>query len=162
MIAYPKPLRTAAKAQRRTRLAADRAAEAAEKAAVRRRDQRCRFPECGCRRLGLRLEVSHATHKGTRGRDEKRAVSVRSRMMLLCEHRHQHGAVSIHAGTLEAEPLTDAGFEGPVAWWVDKGAITGDTSPEWVRVASESSVGRLEPTTTWQARLLADLARMAR
>jgi hypothetical protein len=172
---FPKPSRTArikaeAKADRELKHDEDKA-----KAAVRRRDRVCRFPLCGCRKLGLVLkafaEVSHAKHKGMGG-NPSGDRSITGLMVLLCRHRHQDGAVSRHAGTLRAVYLTAAGFDGPVAWRVEQGAFfklwqfppdvltTEDDGRLWVEVAREVRPGKLETLLEWQAATLAHLAEM--
>jgi hypothetical protein len=128
-------------------------AENTAKAKVRKRDRfQCRFPMCGCRKLKLRLEVSHDQHKGMGG-NPKGDRSVTKLMVLLCVHRHQHGQISRHAGTLEAQPLTQFGYDGPVAWKVKRGSI-------WFEVARESAPGVLLPLAPRQLWVLEDLAEM--
>ena len=159
---FPKPSRTARKLHWWRGRADKRQAERNEKAKVRKRDGgRCRFPLCGCGRFNLRLEVSHDEHKGMGSRD---GVSVASRMVLLCAHRHQHGAVSRHQGTLRARYLTAAGYDGPVAWDVDLRALRGlpGASAEWIEVARELSPGRLAVLSERQSGLLRLLADMER
>src|SRR3990167_729001 len=134
-----KPSRTARKiAQTQTRL--DRQShERREKALARRRDRFCRFPLCGCRRLGLATEVSHQVHKSQGGNpagDRSRANG----LILLCRHRHQDGAVSRHAGTLRAVALTPEGMNGPIAWEVDASAVYPELKPfetGWFEIARE-------------------------
>jgi len=92
--------------------------EDAAKARVRRRDKGCRFPYCGCRQLGLALEVSHNEHKGMGGNPS----GVRSNtalLMQLCRERHKANPFSVHNGTIAWEPLTSFGANGPVRWLVD-------------------------------------------
>lgn len=155
-----KPSRTARKkAQRETRLKIKKH-ETDEKAAVRRRDKVCRFPLCGCRKLGLKNEVAHLRHKGMGG-NATGDRSMAEGMIYLCEHRHQHGAISLHKGTLRVVPLTDAGTRGPVAFDVDLGET--DNQAEWFRVAQEGprenavKVSLLEPrqweVLTWLAQM---------
>lgn len=121
--------------------------EAAEKAIVRARDQRCRFPLCGCERLGLPLHVSHAVHKGMGG-DPTGDRSVSSLMVLVCAARHRENKIALDKGTLRWEPVTDAGANGPICWWVDvlamglqAGAANGVTSDGgwWFLLAEEYS-----------------------
>jgi hypothetical protein len=126
-----------------------------EKAKVRRRDRGCRFPLCGCRKAGLRGEVSHDEHKGMGGNPPGDRSSTRT-MVHLCFHRHQDGAISRHKGTLKSVYLTPQGYDGPVAWLVDLGEVAGP--PEWVEVAREVRPGQLEPLTPRQEQLLAQLA----
>ena len=145
---FPKPSRTERK---KGELAVRRGRELAlskAKAAVRRRDKVCRFPRCGCRRLGLRLEVAHDVHQGMGGNpltDRNHTPN----MVLLCTHRHQFGPVSFHKGTLRVMFLSRDGFDGPVKWMLNRG-------PESVfrELARERRPGVLEPPTDWQNRML--------
>lgn len=165
----PKPSRTASTKARREAARDVTRHERAEKSAVRRRDRVCRFPLCACGKWHMRTEVSHLTHKGTHGRETKKAVSVAPAMILLCFHRHQDGPVSIHHGTLDVRPLTDAGTDGPVAWFVDaeilarvlaEPAMTHArreapaVTSGWVELAREESRHRLAPIGLWQRDLL--------
>lgn len=133
-----------------------------EKAKVRKRDlYRCRFPLCGCRDAKLRLEVSHQQHKGAGG-DPTGDRSLAAGMILLCVHRHQDGAVSIHKGTLRVKPRTPHGTNGPCSFFIDASVddSTGDRTPRWVEVARESKVQKIEPLTIKQHTLLLGLARL--
>jgi hypothetical protein len=156
--------------KRRVRLAGIKH-ERDNKGDVRRRDRGCRFPLCGCRRLGLRLEarqeVSHDKHKGMGGNpDGDRSVS--ALMVQLCLHRHQDSRISRHRGTMRARPLTRRGYNGPVIWEADRATIRSIVGPavrlgfagEWFELARESAVGRLEALTPAQADVLAILAKM--
>lgn len=172
-----KPSRT----QRRKELLKDRkelwGKERDNKREVRRRDQyRCRFPLCGCKALGLkldaRLEVSHDRHKGMGG-DPGGERSIPKVMILLCLHRHQDGIFSRHKGTLRARPLNyQAGNDGPVIWEIDlavweahAGARPGlrrlaNAATGWLEVARERRIGELEPLAGYQAEILNRLAEM--
>lgn len=158
---FAKPSRTARKVAEWTARRDKERSERAEKAKVRRRDRICRFPLCGCGRLKLRLEVSHEVHKGMGSKD---GVSSAPGMVLLCSHRHQHGAVSRHAGTLRARFLTGQGYDGPVAWDIDLRALRGlpGQSQEWVEVARETAPGRVGVLSERQSGLLRLLAEMER
>ena len=159
---FAKPSRTARKVQEWKAKRARESDERKEKAKVRARDRRCRFPGCGCGKLKLRLEVSHDTHKGMGSKD---GVSTADQMVLLCVHRHQHGAVSRHAGTLRARFLTSEGYNGAVAWDVDLGALLGRDTGRlvgWVEVAREKVPGVYWPGTARQEGLLRLLAEMER
>lgn len=88
-----------------------RAHEAAEKAAVRRRDVRCRWPNCrDCATTPTRLEVAHLDAKGIGGDHGQRTSA--DRMILLCFPAHQ-GPRSLHSGDKRIEPLTELGTDGP-------------------------------------------------
>lgn len=172
--ALVKPSRTASKIARhlgRQKRAKD---ERDNKAEVRRRDKHCRFPLCGCRKLGLRLEarqeVSHDTHKGMGG-NPAGDRSAPERMIFLCLHRHQDGAISRHKGTLRTRYLTDRGNAGPVAWQVRRVALfepevlaVVDAADlprgEWVEVAREVSRGQVGELAPWQRAVLDVLAQM--
>jgi len=93
------------------------------------------------------------------------------RMIYLCIHRHQHGAISRHKGTMRARPLTADGTKGPVAWDVDLETLrqragrlmitrTAVARDGWLEVARETRVQVLEPLLPWQRSILALLAEM--
>jgi hypothetical protein len=155
-----------------------KADENKNKAKVRRRDRGCRFPLCGCRKLGLKLdarrEVSHDIHKGMGG-NPAGDRSTTALMVQLCGHRHQDGRISRHKGTMRARHLTPAGYDGPVAWEIDiamyayfvtldNGAdalsIVMPKTPIWREVARERVIGVLEPLTGDQHETLDILAEM--
>lgn len=142
-----------------------------EKAKVRLRDgYRCRFPLCGCKKLALPLEVSHQTqHKGMGGNpagDRSKAKD----MALLCNHRHQYGRVSRHAGTLRGIPISlEKGYNGPVIWQVHHEALPDGQgwhaqvirgNDGWLTVAVEFAPGQIAELYPWQRQLLAQLAEM--
>lgn len=155
MTAFPKPSHTARKVTEARRRQSRKYAEDKAKGLVRRRDKhRCRFPLCGCGTLGLRLEVSHIKHKG-HGGNPAGDRSVPEEMILLCVHRHQHGAVSRHHGTLRTRYLTAAKAKGPIAWDVK---LPGRS--RWWEVARESAVQVLEPPTDEQREVLLWLSSM--
>jgi len=135
--------------------------EGKNKGVVRRRDlHRCRFPLCGCRLFGLRLEVSHVRHKGMGG-NPAGDRSTPGSMVLLCVQRHQDGAVSRHRGTIRARYLTSKEFNGPVAWEVDLETCGFPKArARWFEVARESKVQQLEPLTPKQREILEYLALM--
>jgi hypothetical protein len=156
---FPKPSRTARKLQTRGLRSARLAHEQREKAKVRKRDKGCRFPLCGCRRLGLRLEVAHGVlddpksqHKGMGG-NPKGDRSDAKLMVLLCDHRHQFSVWSAHAGTLRAVARTADGFDGPVTWQVQQGDFG------WVDVAYETAPSALDRDRTARG-FLTELAKM--
>lgn len=161
-----KPSRTKRLKTERRDLAKLDAEERQAKAKVTRRDRVCRFPLCGCRRLGFALkarpEVSHRTHKGMGG-NPAGDRSTPALMVLLCAHRHQFGAVSRHAGTLREKFLTRDKYNGPVAWEIDVAATASPRRTKvhaWREVARERSVGVLEPLADWQREILERLAEM--
>lgn len=145
---------------RKVRLDAKSSENDNKKEARKRDGHRCRFPRCGCRLLQLRLEVSHQQHKGAGG-DITGKRSPVSGLITFCVHRHQHGPVSIHKGTLRARPLTPAGTNGQVAFEVDLSVILNHLdAPRWFEVARETAVQQLAPLTDRQQRILARLAEM--
>lgn len=164
---FLKPSRTKRVLAKRAVRLAGKKHERDEKADVRRRDRGCRFPLCGCRRLGLRLEVSHDKHKGIGG-NPAGDRSVAELMVQLCLHRHQDSRISRHKGTMRARPLTRHGYNGPVIWEADRATIRDIVGSkvklgfagEWFELARESSVGRLEALSPAQSEVLAILARM--
>ena len=169
MIGFPKPSRTASR--KATVLARGKrvTTERTNKAIAKRRDHyRCRFPLCGCKRLGLRLdarlESSHDRHKGAGG-NPAGDRSTPDGLITLCLHRHQDGAISRHKGTLRTRHLTDKGNDGPVAWDIDMnrvkhGVARGWRPAKWVEVAREKAVQVLDPPTPAQLALLERLAEM--
>ena len=151
---FPKPSRTERQIEHRTMRRANQKQEKDAKAAVRRRDRVCRFPLCGCRKAGLPLEVSHVVHKSMGG-NPTGDRSTTATMLLLCRHRHQDGAVSIHKGTLRVVLLTAEGCDGPVEWQIADG-------DGWRTVAREyrpSDLVRAD-VRDWQWAILEDLARL--
>lgn len=177
-LAFPKPSRTARKkAERETKLAREKH-ESTNKQLVRVRDlRRCRFPLCGCKKLGLRLEVSHVRHKGMGGNPEGDR-SLMPGMILFCVHRHQDGVFSRGKGTLRTFSLTGSGHNGPVAFEIDADTVmrilapaweedfvlravaAGKCQDGWIEIARERSIHELEPRLMWQQMILDTLAEM--
>mgnify|MGYP000538321057 CR=1 FL=1 len=143
-------------------------AETAEMQAVRERDKVCRFPLCGCQRLGFKTEVSHDRHRGLGGNPSGDRTTTQS-MVLLCHWRHQAGRVSRHAGTLRAIPVDAAlGYDGPVIWQVHPDGLP---EPEWrahvirnnegwLTVALEIAPGHIARSYPWQLLILKRLQEM--
>lgn len=107
-----------------------------EKDAVRRRDVRCRWPDCeNCRKYQPRLEVAHLNDKGAGGDHGERSTA--DQMMLLCFLTHQ-GPRSLHSGDLRVEPLTEHGTDGPCMF------LATDEQKGWivVHVEDPARVGR--------------------
>lgn len=168
-----KPSRTARKKQEQKDRRDERQAELTNKRSARVRDRfRCRFPLCGCHRLGLQLdaraEVSHDRHKGMGG-NPAGDRSLTPGLITLCLHRHQDGIFSRHKGTMRSRPLTRAGNDGPVAWDLllsDAFKHFGDLGKAplvdlyWFEVAREKRVCELEPLTELQGRILRQLEEM--
>lgn len=159
-----KPSRTARKKAEKKTKADRKKHELDNKAAVRRRDlYRCRFPLCGCHELRLplkaRREVSHSKHKGMGGNPagDRSAIEL---MVVLCLHRHQDGAVSIHKGTLRPRFLTPAKFNGPIAWEADSSRLWPSAAERWIELARETAVQQWEPFTPKQQVILERLAEM--
>lgn len=181
--AWMKPEKGTAKAERRATKRGRRATETTHKDSVRHRDhKRCRFPLCGCYRRRLRLEVSHDRHKGIGG-NPKGDRSLPPGLILMCWHRHQTGAFSRHKMTIRNVYLTDEGNDGPVAWEIKRTEFLDELAiavyrrndqkareliaylellhPEdWIELAREESIQRLEPLQSWQREALEFLARM--
>lgn len=161
-----KPSRTARKIEERKTKLSRRRDEDNAKRDARKRDRACRFPMCGCKRLGLPLEVSHDEHKGMGG-NPAGDRSTPEKLVLLCNHRHQFGRISRHAGTMKAMPHSSVqGYNGPVSWYVRRDEIPDEVVPaalfgqEWVCVADEVSPGRLAQPMPWQLVILKRLAEM--
>lgn len=116
MTALPKPAKGSALLARRAKKQQTDAHERAEKAAARKRDgYRCRWPSCTYRALKLPIEVAHLTHKGMGG-DPRQLRTTRDQLITLCQPHHQ-GGHSLHSGDLEIQPLTEAGTDGPCAFY---------------------------------------------
>lgn len=159
------------KVERALRRRSAKAGEDEGKRAVRRRDKRCRFPLCGCKRFGLALHVSHSRHKGMGG-NPKGDRSQPELMVLVCSARHRENRIAIDRGTVRWRALTAAGADGPIAWDIDAEALQPLgrlPSPEWSKVfltqgwyevGRELWPGRLAPIDSVQARVLAELAKM--
>lgn len=173
---------TKLKKEKHSRQRERQAAEDDNKARVRNRDRRCRFPLCGCHALKLALkafpEVSHSKHKSMGG-NPSGDRSLAELMVYLCKHRHQDGPVSRHKGTMRALPLTTSGYDGPVSWQLEADILglvavdAGETPVPcrpfsdgpfgrvWVEIARESSVGTLLPFEfPWQEGVCRELAKM--
>jgi hypothetical protein len=133
--------------ERRLKKMATDLSERQNKAAVRKRDKKCRFPLCECKKWRRRTEVSHREHKGKGG------GSATDNMILLCTCRHRENRVSIHQGNLQWDPLTKAGADGPIEWR----ELHGTT---WISLAKEVSVGQWAPFTSSQRVRLERLAEM--
>lgn len=165
-----KEVRPSAKVQRALRRMERDRDEETEKRKVRLRDRGCRFPLCGCRRLGLALEVSHNEHKGSGGNPDG-SRSKAPLMMQLCRERHRTNPFSVHNRAIEWAPLNKKlGADGPVRWLVDVELLRyylGErrqrpATAKLVEVCRESDVGRLafgEPAGDARA-LLEQLAEM--
>lgn len=148
--------------------------ENANKAKVRRRDKGCRFPLCGCQRLGVSplkafQEVSHDKHKSMGG-NPTGDRSTTAGMVQLCKHRHQDGMFSRHKGTLRVVFLTDRGFDGPVRWEIDlgwwlmvvhnRGTRRQRDEGDWWTIATETAVNVWQPFGPLQLERLQILAKM--
>ncbi|MHB1260309.1 MAG: hypothetical protein ACYC2H_01195 [Thermoplasmatota archaeon] len=143
--------------------------EGAEKAKVRRRDKGCRFPYCGCRKLRLRLEVSHAEHKGAGG-NPKGDRSMASKMVQVCAERHKDNPISIDKGSLRWVPMiAGKGANGPISWQVDLALVNylrglrpdRPVAPRWLTLAEETAQGGpLYQSTSHQWDILMWLADM--
>lgn len=104
--------------------------ERTEKAKVRVRDKKCRWPNCVCRSMRLAPEVAHLDDKGMGGDHGNRTKA--DSMILLCHLKHR-GPTSLHSGDCDIKRLTPAGTNGPCAFY-QNGFLVG----------RERSVGVLE------------------
>ena len=127
--APPKPAKGSGLIERKTRRKAEVAFEDTEKAKVRKRDGRCRWPRCeACKRFKPRLEVAHVKAKGMGGDNGQRSTA--DQMILLDYLTHQ-GANGLEQHGLKIQPLTKAGTDGPCDFWAQ------DVSGHWFLVARE-------------------------
>lgn len=172
---YTRPnWKTSRTATKKKKVAAKKDLDAKEdqhKRTAKKRDgHRCRFPLCGCRKLGLaleaRLESSHHVHKGMGG-DPTGERSLPWLLVTLCKHRHQDGAVSIHKGTLRPRFLTSRAYDGIIAWQIDLDLLKHRREgsrpcgvAQWFEVARETAVGQWAPFTERQLAILEHLAEM--
>lgn len=122
-VARRRPAKAARRKQQLSRIQAERAV----KAAVRERDQTCRWPGCDCQRSWgaaqgqqwyRALEVAHLDDKGMGG-DKKLLRTRKDRMIYLCAWRHR-GQFGLHAKRARIEPLTDKGTDGPCLFTVQR------------------------------------------
>lgn len=114
--------------ERRERALAEDAYEKREKAKVRARDRKCRWPGCDCGRLRMPLEVAHVVSKSLGG------SNAADNLILLCVEKHQ-GRPSLHSGDLEVRPQTARGTDGPCDFYVlrERG--------RWECIGSERVIG---------------------
>lgn len=111
----PKPAKGTATRERRRRAGHVRYIERLRKAEAKVRDgHRCRFPGCPVRGVG-RVESMHADDKGMGG-DHGARSSMRADFLTGCYDHHQ-GRRSVHSGHLEFRATSEAGCDGPVAWY---------------------------------------------
>jgi hypothetical protein len=139
--------RLAAKDRRNGRVAYEKA----EKAKVRKRFSKCRWPHC--RHKDQPLEVAHLIAKG-HGGDPAGLRTRADKMVLVChphhlwdpQEGHPEGCLEHHQ--IRIEPLTDLGTFGPCAFFRERVFVKFDgTGMEqvWELVAKESKPGVLEP-----------------
>lgn len=149
------------KVLRRKKLKALRGKEDAEKAIVRRRDKRCRFPLCKCGTYKLNYEVSHGFHKGMGG-SPSGGVNIACLMVYLCRARHRASAFAVDVGTLRWRSLTPDQADDAIAWDIrvedllrcmPKVNLVASFG-EWFELAREASPGRWEPFTPIQREIL--------
>lgn len=129
----------------------------------------CRFPRCGCVRKRTHPDVAHDEHKAMGG-DPLKQRSETGNLVCLCPPRHRESRVSLHAGTIRMEFLTELGTRGAIRWWVDATAVEkaiahrqqGDE--RWVVVATEEVTEdkprRLLPLSKEQGALLEQIAEL--
>lgn len=111
----PKPDRIMGKVRRHLKRRDTKAAEDAIMRQVRREDRYCRFPECGCGKMKLGLDVAHLEHRGMGG-NPKLDRTTPAGLILLCRARHRAHKFALDKKTIRCEPLTDMGSRGPVRW----------------------------------------------
>lgn len=133
-------------AHRRRKKADIKARERRAMETVRKRDAGCRFPLCGCRRRGIRLEVSHSEHRGSGGNPAGDRTDT-STMVQVCAWRHKEGIFSIDKHSLRWVPMTTLGANGSIQWQVDMALVdyirggrvgTRPVQPRWMQVVVET------------------------
>lgn len=160
---------------RRARRAGRRKVERDAKLRVRKEDRYCRFPACGCKRLGLAYAVAHLQHKGMGGNPAGDRNDPRN-LILLCCFRHRERPVSVDMGAIRITPLLEQlGARGPCVFEIsleglgkafavradDVSAAAGVlTGLNWIELARERGPHDFEPFTPSQARILAKLREM--
>lgn len=137
-------------------------------AAVRKRDKGCRFPRCRCRRVGIRLEVSHAEHRGMGGNPSGDRTDPAT-MVQVCAWRHTQGVFSIDKGTLRWVPMSVLGANGHIQWQIDIALFhyymnggERPATPKWMAIAEEApgQLGVAVGLSEMQENLLTRLAAM--
>lgn len=132
MLTFPKPARGTAYLEGRTRRAARRNAEQSVMRAAKKRDGgKCRRPGCKGTFEGLRLPIDacHGVHRGAGGNPDGSRTAETRQIISLCRWHHSRW----DAHLMRIDPLTDAGFDGPCAFY-DRDEETG----EFKHAASES------------------------
>lgn len=132
-------------------------------------DYMCRFPRCGCLKKRTHPDVAHDKHKQMGGDPLKQRSDV-ANLICLCPARHLESRLSLHAGTIRMEYLTDLGTRGAIRWWVDATAVEKSTAhrqpgdERWVVVATEEITEekprRLLPLSKEQGALLEQIAEL--
>lgn len=121
---------------------AEQAAKAAtlerkEKAAAKKRDGRCRWPEkhtC----LGGELEAAHVVDASRGGEMHRR------NLVTLCPFLHRRGPQSVHGKQLKMEAETERLADGPLSFWRQTGECDALGQPTYYLVAREIAPFRLE------------------
>jgi hypothetical protein len=124
-----KPAKGSGFIARKTKRKAIEADEDRNKAIVRKRDQRCRWPHCEyCRTVKPRLEVCHVIRAKGMGGDQAGTASEPNALMLLDfithgeQEQHRRDVIPIH---------DELGTDGPCEFWME------DERGEMVLVARE-------------------------
>ena len=126
---FEKPAKGAWIRERRMRKLDADAHEQREKAKVRARDRKCRWPHCQCHTLRMPLEVAHVVSKSLGGSSDA------DNMILLCVEKHQ-GRPSLHSGDLEVRPhYASKGTDGTCDFLVLR------ADGRWDVIASERLIG---------------------
>jgi hypothetical protein len=106
----PKPSRGSLILEREAAAAKALEIERREKAAAKKRDGRCRWPEKHtCR--GGELEAAHIEDASLGGALD------RQNLVTLCPWVHRRGPASIHGKQLRIDVETERGADGPLSFW---------------------------------------------
>lgn len=136
--AFFKSAKGTARIKRLDRRADRRDAEQAVMHAAKVRDgHKCRWPGCTGRYRGLplRIEAAHELHRAMGGNPSGDRTTL-PLLVTLCERHHDQWDDALIA----IEPVTDAGFNGPAAFYL----IDKETGAK-AHVVSERSIGISEP-----------------
>ncbi len=137
MIGFPKPPRGTALLERRERRSVRQKLEQAEMRAAKQRDRgKCRWPSCPYAKRDIPIDAAHIIRHRGMGGDGSGERTTRQGIAALC--RLHHGLFD--AAELDIQPMTDAGADGPLAFYV-RHKETG----MFEHLVTETAIGVSEP-----------------